>query len=63
MDRCAGKALALYRELLDRAEGARREDDAPWTGIVNLIQAEWYLLSGKAQALGAALTENEGPGG
>ena len=59
MERSAEKALALYRELLDRAESDRPEDDTLWTGIINLIRAEWDLLSGKAQALAAALGEDE----
>lgn len=59
MERCAGKALDLYQGLLDRADGARQEDDGPWTGIANLIQAEWDILSSEAQALGAAMGEEE----
>lgn len=59
MERCAGKALDLYQGLLDRADGARQEDDGPWTGIANLIQAEWDILGSEAQALGAAMGEEE----
>ncbi|PPD22279.1 MAG: glycosyl transferase family 1 [Methylomonas sp.] len=61
MDRCAERALSIYQGLLDRDHGVRHQDDEPWTGIANLIQAEWDLLVGKARALGAAFADDEAP--
>jgi hypothetical protein len=56
MERCADRALSVYRQLL--AEHGWREKNADrWTRIVNMIAAEWEIFSGSAQALGAAAVD------
>jgi hypothetical protein len=56
MDRCADRALAVYRQLLAE-RGWRDKNPDRWTRIANMIAAEWAIFSGGAQALGAAAVD------
>jgi glycosyltransferase involved in cell wall biosynthesis len=58
LDRCAGKALSQYAQLLSQYS-YRHKDESMWTRIVDLIQAEWGILSGEARALGAVIAEQK----
>jgi hypothetical protein len=53
MDRCADRALAVYRQLLAE-RGWRDKNPDRWARVANMIAAEWAIFSGGAQALSAA---------
>ena len=55
VERCADKALTLYQKLIGRLYGRRHDEEGIWNETMQMIQTEWVLASGLAQALGAAI--------
>nr|MBL0713235.1 glycosyltransferase [Desulfobacterales bacterium] len=55
MGRSADKALALYKNLLDKEFLGRHKEYSAWTTILHKIKTEWDVIKGLAGAAGAAL--------
>lgn len=50
MPRCADKALAAYRENLARSHAERPREEEAWARTQRLLQGEWELIAGMADA-------------
>jgi glycosyltransferase involved in cell wall biosynthesis len=55
VERCAGSALSLYEQLTGQLYDRRHEQEGIWHDTMRMIQTEWLLASGVAQALGMAI--------
>ena len=55
MERSADKALALYKNLLDKEFYGRHKEYSAWTTILHEIKTEWDVIKNLAGAAGAAL--------
>jgi 1,2-diacylglycerol 3-alpha-glucosyltransferase len=53
---CAERALACYRRLSDKRPHPAKEEYERWSRTLRLIEAEWDVLTGMADAAGAAMS-------
>ena len=53
---CAERALACYRRLRDTRPRPAKEEFELWNRTLRLIEAEWDVLTGMADAAGAAMS-------
>jgi len=50
IERCAEKAIHHYEEVLQGGYVPRRTEDSPWESTLDLIKAEWDIVSNAAEA-------------
>lgn len=56
---CADRVSELYASLIAQAESRKDHDLTSWEMVQGRLEAEWNLLTEKASALAAAVTETE----
>lgn len=59
MQSTAGKALASYAQLQEKAFVGRAQEFEQWQRVLKLIKAEWDIVRGVASAAGSVLTSGD----
>lgn len=61
MPNCAAKAFAAYRQLYEQEFVQRHAEYNAWRSAARMVEAEWEILRGVAEAAGAAFAGSEPP--